>query len=134
MENISSEQELLELFRDGKITEDEYKELLDAMRKSSRSRTQKQNGAARKYLLWIVLAAVAVIIIAVAIYIIGRNDGGVDIRPEDFSIRLNKEESVCNLVVSIHNQGDATIPRFKLRFYRGDPANDLDEAGKEHRG
>lgn len=32
MENISSEQELLGLRRDGKLTEDEYRQLLDVMR------------------------------------------------------------------------------------------------------
>jgi len=65
MEDISSEQELLELRRDGKITEDEYKQLLDAMRKSPPSDSQNQNNAARKYMPWFSLAII--IIIAAAI-------------------------------------------------------------------
>lgn len=65
MENASSEQELLELLRDGKITEDEYKQLLDAMRKSPPGDSQKQSNIARKYMPWFALAII--IIIAAAI-------------------------------------------------------------------
>jgi len=65
MENISSEQELLELRRDGKITEDEYKQLLNAVRKSAPSDSQKPVNITRKYVLWIGLAVI--IIIAVVI-------------------------------------------------------------------
>lgn len=65
MENISSEQELLELRRDGKITEDEYKQLLEAMRKSPPADSQNQINIARKYMPWIGLAII--IIIAAAI-------------------------------------------------------------------
>jgi len=37
MENISSEEELLELRNEGKITEDEYEELLEALRKTAKA-------------------------------------------------------------------------------------------------
>jgi len=68
MENISSEQELLELRRDGKITEDEYKQLLDAMRKSVPGESQNQTNIARKYMLWFGLAII--IIVATAILLL----------------------------------------------------------------
>lgn len=76
MENISSEQELLELCRDGKITEDEYKQLLEAMRKSPPADFQKQNNIARKYMSWFGFAII--IIIAVAIYLT-RNDSNAGV-------------------------------------------------------
>ena len=41
MENASSEQELLELRSDGKISADEYKQLLDAMKTSPASEIEK---------------------------------------------------------------------------------------------
>jgi len=41
MENASSEQELLELRRDGKISEDEYKQLLGAMKTSPIKKVKK---------------------------------------------------------------------------------------------
>jgi len=68
MENASSEQELLELLRDGKITEDEYKQLLDVMRKSPPGDSQKPVNITRKYVLWVGLAII--IIIAAAILLL----------------------------------------------------------------
>ncbi len=59
---------------------------------------------------------------------------GVDITPANFDIRLDEKRGVCNLVVSIENQSDVTTPKFKLRFYRGDSANNMDEAGNVHSG
>jgi beta-lactamase regulating signal transducer with metallopeptidase domain len=32
----------------------------------------------------------------------------------------------------IHNRGNKTIPRFRLNFYSGDPADNLDERGRAH--
>ena len=37
-------------------------------------------------------------------------------------------------MVSIQNRSNVTIPRFKLRFYRGDPSKNQDEAGNEQEG
>jgi beta-lactamase regulating signal transducer with metallopeptidase domain len=54
---------------------------------------------------------------------------GIDISPAHFDILLDNNRGICELVVSIQNESSLTIPRFKLRFYRGDPANNLDEAG-----
>lgn len=58
----------------------------------------------------------------------------VDITPDDFDIRLNSKRGTCDLVVSIHNQSSMTLPKFKLKFYRHDPASNLDEAGNTHSG
>ncbi|UCF44325.1 MAG: hypothetical protein JSV99_05265 [Planctomycetota bacterium] len=60
MENVSSEQELLELLKEGKISEDEYNELLEAMRKRPPSDSQCRSNFARRYLLW---AGVSVVVI-----------------------------------------------------------------------
>jgi len=58
----------------------------------------------------------------------------VDITPADFNILLDRERGDCGLVVSIRNDSEVTIPKFKLNFYRGDPADNLDETGKWHGG
>jgi beta-lactamase regulating signal transducer with metallopeptidase domain len=60
--------------------------------------------------------------------------GGVDIIPAGFDILLDRERGDCSLVVSIRNDSEVTIPKFKLNFYRGDPADNLDETGKVHGG
>ncbi len=57
----------------------------------------------------------------------------VDITASDFKIRTNNR-GVNNLIVSIKNDGDIVIPEFKLRYYRGDVENNLDEAGNAHNG
>lgn len=57
----------------------------------------------------------------------------VDITAGDFKIRTNNR-GVKNLVVSIKNDGDIVIPEFKLRYYRGDVENNLDEVGNTHNG
>ncbi len=53
----------------------------------------------------------------------------IDIKISDFDIRSNEKRGVFNLVVSIQSESNTTIPKFKLRFYRGDPKNNLDETG-----
>ncbi|NQT01499.1 MAG: hypothetical protein HQ580_05725 [Planctomycetes bacterium] len=63
-----------------------------------------------------------------------RKVSGVDITPADFDIRLDEKRGVCNLVVSIQNECALAIPKFKLNFYRGDPGDNLNEAGNVHRG
>ncbi len=60
--------------------------------------------------------------------------GNIDIAPADFNIHVDHKRGLTNLVVSIQNDGDATIPEFKLRYYRGNPENNLDEAGNNHSG
>lgn len=66
MENVSSEQELLDLRRDGKVTEDEYRQLLDAMRKPAPNDSTKPISIRRKYVL---LIALAVAIIAGILFV-----------------------------------------------------------------
>jgi len=63
-----------------------------------------------------------------------RKVSGVDITPADFDIRLYEKQGLCQIKVSIHNQSNVNIPKFKLRFYRGDPKKNLDEAGNVHSG
>ena len=58
----------------------------------------------------------------------------VDITPADFDVRLEQEREVCDLVVSIQNESSVTIPKFKLKFYRGNPSDNLDEASNIHSG
>lgn len=58
----------------------------------------------------------------------------IDISPAHFDIRLDENRGTCDLVVDIQNRSNNTIPRFKLRFYRGDPGNNLDESGNVQAG
>ena len=60
--------------------------------------------------------------------------GPVDITPADFKIRFNEKRKTYNLMVSIQNQTDVTIPKHKIRYYRSDPGNNLDETGNPHSG
>jgi len=59
---------------------------------------------------------------------------GIDIKPAQFDIRFDKNRGTCNLTVLIRNQSSLVLPRFKLRFYRGDPGNNLNEAGSVQEG
>jgi len=59
---------------------------------------------------------------------------GIDIKPAKFYLSFNKNQGTWNLVVSIHNKSSLTIPKFKLKFYRGDPSNNVNEEGKKHTG
>ncbi|HUU18202.1 MAG TPA: CARDB domain-containing protein [Sedimentisphaerales bacterium] len=63
-----------------------------------------------------------------------RKVSGVDITPADFDIRLDKKRGICNLVVSIQNESGLSIPKFKLKFYRGDLSDNLNEVGNVHSG
>jgi beta-lactamase regulating signal transducer with metallopeptidase domain len=58
----------------------------------------------------------------------------IDIKPEDFEIRYDKSRGTCRLRVAIHNTYNIVIPAFKLRFYRGDPRDNLDETGNVQKG
>ena len=59
---------------------------------------------------------------------------GIDIKPAHFDIQYDKNRGTCSLGVLIQNKSSFTIPRFKLRFHRGDPSNNLDEAGNVYDG
>ena len=56
---LSSEQELLELHREGKIREEEYKQLLEALRKPQQSYSQRPVNIIRKIVPWMTFAIIA---------------------------------------------------------------------------
>jgi len=58
----------------------------------------------------------------------------IDIKPTDFYLDFDKNQGMWLLVVSIHNKSSLTIPKFKLKFYRGDPSNNVNEEGIKHDG
>ena len=60
--------------------------------------------------------------------------GPIDIAPAGFELRFDEKRLTFDLVVSIQNQNDAVIPKFKIRYYRGDPNDNLDETGHPHSG
>lgn len=139
MENVSSEQELLELLKEGKINVEEYGQLLEAMRKSPPIDSKVHANARRKY-IWRIISIVVVIITITILLSLGtflivtRGDIDLAIAGNGFTIRPYPEGGLYTLTVSILNQGDKTSPRFRVKFYRGDPANNLDERGKPHSG
>lgn len=59
---------------------------------------------------------------------------GIDIKPADFYLLFNEDQGTWNLIVSIHNKSRLKIPKFKLKFYLGDPSNDVNEKGIKHTG
>jgi len=63
-----------------------------------------------------------------------RKVSGIDIKPTQFDIRLDKNRGTYSLGVLIRNTNNLVIPRFKLNFYRGDPRDNLDEAGNVYEG
>ncbi|MHC4070156.1 MAG: CARDB domain-containing protein [Planctomycetota bacterium] len=139
MENVSSEQELLELREDGKITEDEYNQLLEAMKKSSLHSSRGNTKGKRKYLRWtisiIFLIIVAAIALSLGIFSVGtRGDIDLAISKDGFVINPYPDTELYTLTVSILNKGDGVSPSFRLKFYRGDPANNLNEKGKQQSG
>ena len=124
MENVSSEQELLELLKDGKINEDEYKQLLEAMRKSLSTGSREPADVRRKY-LWRICLIIAVIVIIVAILLlmitVVRKQQNVDlaIAENGFNIHPHPDGEFYFVVVSILNQGETVSPQFPVNFYHG---------------
>ncbi|MBC8377936.1 MAG: hypothetical protein H8E62_02050 [Planctomycetes bacterium] len=64
----------------------------------------------------------------------GLVEWGIDLVPADFEIRFDSKRQTYNLVVSIENQSDVAIPKHRIRYYRGDGGDDLDETGNQHSG
>ena len=56
------------------------------------------------------------------------------IKPAKFEILHDKNRGTRTLKVSIQNTNNIVIPRFRLRFYKGNPSKNLDEAGNEQKG
>ncbi len=65
---------------------------------------------------------------------LNRPVGPVDIAPADFKLHYDDKRGTYSLVVSIQNTGDVTLPQHRVRYYRGDPAEGLDETGNPHSG
>jgi hypothetical protein len=58
----------------------------------------------------------------------------VDIMPTDFELMHNQQRGVYSLAVKIRNDGEAALPKHRIRFYRGEPGQGLDETGHPHSG
>ena len=61
-------------------------------------------------------------------------EGPVDLAPAELKLHYDDNRGTYSLVVSIENTGDVTIPPHRVRYYRGDPADGLDETGHPHSG
>jgi hypothetical protein len=60
--------------------------------------------------------------------------GTIDIVAEDFTIRPYPAGGLYTVTVAIRNKGSQEAPPFRLNFYQGDPANNLDLHGKPQTG
>jgi hypothetical protein len=58
---------------------------------------------------------------------------GLDIVPTNFDLRFNSKSKVYSLGVFISNQSSSVLPKMKLRFYRGNLKENLDETGNPQR-
>ncbi|MHC4648524.1 MAG: hypothetical protein ACYTBJ_23950 [Planctomycetota bacterium] len=122
--NASSEEELLELRNEGKISQAEYEELLAVVRKPSASVSEGPVKVRRKRLLWIGVASIAVgATILVVVLALSGWWGRIDllIAKDSVGIRPYSEGGLHCAVVSIVNTGNAASPEFRLYFYLGDP-------------
>ncbi len=54
---------------------------------------------------------------------------GIDIKSDEFKIIYDENQGTYRLRVNIPNKSDRTIPGFELKFYRGLPTGNLNEAG-----
>ncbi|MCK5565453.1 MAG: hypothetical protein KAJ07_09425 [Planctomycetes bacterium] len=64
---------------------------------------------------------------------VGKASGDFDIAASDFRLRYDESRGTHNLLVSIVNNSNVTIPQFKVRYYKGDIADNLNEAGRPYR-
>jgi beta-lactamase regulating signal transducer with metallopeptidase domain/tetratricopeptide (TPR) repeat protein/outer membrane lipoprotein-sorting protein len=60
--------------------------------------------------------------------------GTIDIVAEDFTIRPYPAGGLYTVTVAIRNKGSQEAPSFRLNFYQGDPANNLNLHGKLQTG
>jgi beta-lactamase regulating signal transducer with metallopeptidase domain len=60
--------------------------------------------------------------------------GAIDVAAEDFRIRPYPAGGLYTVTVAIRNKGLQGAPSFRLNFYRGDPANNLNLHGKPQAG
>ena len=57
-----------------------------------------------------------------------------DAAVQDFNIMPDDEGDLYNAIVTIVNKGTKTLPEFRLKFYRGEPAENLNLYGKSQTG
>lgn len=62
--------------------------------------------------------------------VVYRPCGKIDVAVEDFNIRPYPAGGLYTVTVAIHNKGSQEAPPFRLNFYQGDPANNLNLHGK----
>ena len=60
--------------------------------------------------------------------------GAIDVAIKDFKIRAYEAGGLYVVTVAIQNNSNVTAPAFRLNFYRGDPADNLNQHGKPHTG
>jgi hypothetical protein len=122
--NGSSEEELLELRNEGKISEAEYEELLAAVRKPSASVSEGPVKVGRKRLLWIGVASILVgATILVVVLALSGWWGRIDLLIARDSVRIHRDEGsgLHYVVLSIRNEGSGTSGEFRFHLYQGDP-------------
>jgi len=101
--NVSSEEELLQLRNEGKINDEEYEELLDAMRKSPPTNSRGPATIFRKHLLWVSVTAVAVLAAAILLLMVIFSKPA-PVTLEEF--RHNFPEKVASLNIDTANLDD----------------------------
>ena len=127
MGNLPSEHHLIEMLNEGKITEEEYEQLLNASRASAQNDSQEPASISKKYVLWIALAA-AVVVIVGAIYILLSND--------DIGMVLQEKEVPEAMTTMSENKtvvpkANMIIPKMGIGGYMLDMSKDavLEELG-----
>ncbi|NIA16745.1 MAG: hypothetical protein GWO86_00175, partial [Planctomycetes bacterium] len=65
---------------------------------------------------------------------VGDVEPGTDVAVEDFRIQPYVAGGLYTVTVKIRNSGTETVPAFRLNFYRGDPAEDLNLHDKRQSG
>ena len=83
MGNASSEHELLELLRDGKITEEEYEELLAAMKKSAVRDSGNAGKRGRRYIAGIFIGGIVVVAVVIML-VTAKGRGSKAVSVEEF--------------------------------------------------
>jgi hypothetical protein len=58
----------------------------------------------------------------------------IDLVPADLKLHYDSKRKTYSLVVFIENQTNTVLPKHRIRYYRGDPADGLDETGNPHSG
>jgi hypothetical protein len=127
MENASgpsSEEELVQLRNEGKITEAEYQQLLEALRKPSLSDLRRRPRVFRERFLWMSVAAIFIIatVLSLTVVVIRRSQN-IDLIVEDQSLEVRpySEGGLHFVVIPIRNKGSVSSPEFRFYFYQGDP-------------